>query len=60
MYHVVNKTVDDFEGGMKQLRVGIKGILGEQAGEADTEMDTLRAQKGKMVSSSKGKMEVVL
>ncbi|MEP5536837.1 hypothetical protein, partial [Ekhidna sp.] len=34
--YVVNKTNEDFEGGMKQMWVGIKGILGKQAGEADT------------------------
>ena len=33
---VVNKANEDFEGGMKQAWVGIKGILGRQAGEADT------------------------
>ena len=38
--------------------VGIKRILGQQAGEADTEVATLRAQNGKMVSSSMGKREV--
>ena len=35
--------------------VGIKGILGKQAGEADTRIATLRAQNGKMVGNSKGK-----
>ena len=38
--------------------VGIKGILGLQAGEADTGIATLRSQNGKIVSSSKGKREV--
>ena len=37
---------------------GIKGILSKQAGEADTGIPTLRAQNGKMVSSSKDKGEV--
>ena len=42
--------------------VGIKLILGQQAGEADTGIATLRAQNGKMVinSSSKGKREVLV
>ena len=41
---------------MKQkMWVGIKRILGKQAGEADTGKATLRAQNGKMASSSKGK-----
>ena len=57
---VVNKTNEDFDGGMKQMWVGIKGILGKQAGEADTGIATLRAQNGKMVSSSKGKREVLV
>ena len=52
---VVNKTNKDFEGGMKQVWVGIKGILGKRAGEADTGIATLRAQNGKMISSPKGK-----
>ena len=46
------KTDEDFDGGMKQMWVGIKGILGKQAGEADTGIATLRAQNGKIVSSS--------
>ena len=48
---VVNKTNEDFDGGMKQMWVGMKGIPGKQAGEADTGIATLRAQNGKMVSS---------
>ena len=55
---VINKMNEDFDGGMKQMRVGIKGILGQQAGKADTGIATLRAQNGKMVSRSKGKREV--
>ena len=39
--------------------VGIKGILGQQAGEADAGTATLRAQNDKMVSGSKGKREVL-
>ena len=42
---VVNKTNEDFEGGMKQMWVGIKEILGKQAGEADTGIATLRAER---------------
>ena len=42
------------------MRVGIKGVLGNQAGQADTEIATLQAQNGKMVSSSKGKNEVLV
>ena len=45
---------------MKQLWVGITGILGKQAGEADTGMATVGAQHGKMVSRSKGKREVLV
>ena len=33
----------------------IKGIMGNQAGKMDKGIATLRAQNGKMVSSSKGK-----
>ena len=40
---------------MKQMWVGIKGILGKQAGEAVTGIATLRAQNGKM-----GKKEVLV
>ena len=40
--------------------VGKKGILGQQAGEADTGIATLRAQNGKMVSSLKGEREVLV
>ena len=46
---VVSKTNEDFDGGMKQMWVGIKGILDKQAGEADTGITTLRAQKGRIV-----------
>ena len=46
---VVNKTNEDFEGGRKQMWVGIKGILGKQTVEADTGIATLKAQNGKMV-----------
>ena len=45
--YVVNKTNEDFDGGMKQMWVGIIGILCKQAGEADTGIVTLRAQNGK-------------
>ena len=30
---VVTKTNEDFEGGMKEMWAGIKGVLGKQAGE---------------------------
>ena len=39
---------------------GIKGILGQQAGETDTGIAALRAQNGKMVSRSKGKRGVLV
>ena len=51
----VNKTNGDFEGGVKQMCVGINGMLGKQAREADTGVAALRAKQGEMVSSSKGK-----
>ena len=35
-------------------------ILGQQVGEDDAGRATLRAQNGKMVSSSKGKREVLV
>ena len=37
---VINKTNEDFYGGMKQTWAGIEGILGQQAGEADTGIAT--------------------
>ena len=40
--------------------LGIKGIIGNRAGKIDNGIATLRAQNGKMVSSSKGKREEVL
>ena len=59
---VVNETNEHFDGEMKQMWVGIKGMLliGKQAGEADTGIATLTAQNGKMVSSSNGKREVLV
>ena len=57
---VVHKTNEDFDGVMKQMWVGIKGILGQQAGEADTGIATLRAQNGKMIGCSKGRREVLV
>ena len=39
---------------------GIKGIAGNRAGKIDNGRATLRAQNGKMVSSSKGKREVLV
>ena len=56
---VVQKTNEDFEGGMKQMWVGIQGIVGKKRG-GDTEITTLRSAEGKMVSSSKGKREVLV
>ena len=57
----VNKPNQDFEGGMKQMWSGMKGILGKQAGEADTGIiATSRAQNGKIVSSSSGEREVLV
>lgn len=38
----------------------VKGVLHKQAGEAGPGIATLRAQTGKMVSSSKGKREVLV
>ena len=32
---VVNETNEHFDGGMKQMWVGIKGILGKPLGQAD-------------------------
>ena len=43
---VVNITNTDSDGGMKQTWLGIKRILGKQAGEADTGIAALRAQDG--------------
>ena len=56
---VVNKTNEDFEGETKQMMVGMKRILGKQAGEADTGMPTLRAEDGKwlVVRREKGKYQ---
>ena len=45
---VVNQTNEDFEGRLKQVSVGIKGILGKQAGEADTRTATLIRFKTKV------------
>ena len=58
---VVNKTNEDFDCGMKQMWVGIKGVLGKQSREADTGIATAaRSQNSKMVSSSKGNTEVLV
>ena len=48
------KKNEDFERGMKQMWVGIKRILRNQAGEADM------GQTGKRVSSSRGEREVLV
>ena len=57
---VVGKTNQDFDGGVKQMWRGIKGIIGNRAGKIDNGIATMRAQSGKMVSSSKGKREVLV
>ena len=36
-------VVEDFDGGRKHMWVGVKRILGKQAGEADTGIATLKA-----------------
>ena len=58
--YVIHQTNEGFDDGMKQMWVGIRGIPGQQAGEADTGIATLRAQDGKKVSSSRGKREVLV
>ena len=40
--------------------VGIKEIMGNQAGKMGKGIATLRAQNGKMAGSSKGKREVLV
>ena len=57
---VVTKTNEDFDCGMKPMWVGIKGMIRKQAGKMDNGIATLRAQNGKMVSSSKGKRDVLV
>ena len=57
---VVRKTNEDFDGGMKQMWLGIKGIIGNREGKINNGIATLRAQNGKMASSSKGKREVLV
>ena len=44
---LVNKTNEDFEGGVKQMWVGIAGILGKQAGESDTGITRSNIKKKK-------------
>ena len=44
---MVNKTNEDFEGGVKQMWVGIAGILGKQAGESDTGITRSNIKKKK-------------
>ena len=56
----IHKANEDLDGGMKQMWVGMKEVLGQQADEAGRGIATLRAQNGKMVSSSKGKREVLV
>ena len=57
---VGRKTNEDFDGGMKQMWLGIKGIIRNQAGKIDNGIAILRAHNGKIVSSSKGKREVLV
>ena len=40
--------------------IGIEEMIGNRAGKIDNEIATLRVQNGKMVSSSKGKREVLV
>ena len=40
--------------------LGTKGIIENRAGKIDNGIATLRAQNGKVVSSSKGKREVLV
>ena len=49
---VYKKRMKVFEDGMKQMWVGITGILDKRAGEADAGTPSLRAQNGKMVINS--------
>ena len=56
---IARKTTEDFDGGMKPLWLGIKGIIGNRAGKIDNGIATLRAQNGIMVST-KGKREVLV
>ena len=57
---VVKRTNGYFDGGMKQIWVGIKGIMSKRAGKTDKGIATLRAKNGKIVSSSRGKREVLV
>ena len=57
---VVRKPNEDFDGGMKQMRLGIQGNIRNRAGKIDNEIATPRAQNGNTVSSSKGKREVLV
>ena len=45
---------------MKQMWLGIKGIIGNRAGKIDNGIATLRAQNGKMASIPKGKRELLV
>ena len=45
---------------MKQMWVGIKGIISKRAGKTDEEISTLRAKNGKKVSSSRGESDVLV
>ena len=54
-------TNEDFDGGMKQMWVGIKGVISKRAGNTDKGISTLIAKNGnKIVSRSRGKGEVLV
>ena len=50
---VVNKTYEDFDGGMKQMWVGIKATLANRRDRQARKIAALRAQNGNMVNSWK-------
>ena len=50
-----NETNEDFEGGLKQMWVGMKEILGEQAGEADTGITSSSVHSAKWLVVRRGK-----
>lgn len=48
----------NISGRMKQMWVGIEGMIRNQAGKLDNEIAKVRVQNGKMVRRSKGKRQV--
>lgn len=61
MRRCTEQTDEDFGGGMKQTwALGMKGIVSNQAEKIDKRTVTLRAQNGRMFSTSKGKREVLV